>query len=191
MPLFDHFSILAPIYDQAIPSGERDKFLALLAAPPRSYILDAGGGTGRVAQLVRCQACHVVVADLSWGMLRQGRRKEGLRLVNAPTERLPFPSGRFERVIMVDALHHVCDQPATAEELWRVLKPGGRIVIEEPDVRTLVVKIVAVVEKLALMRSHFLSPSRIAALFPPQALTRIETQGYTAWVVVEKPGERD
>ena len=88
---------------------------------------------------------------------------------------------------MVDALHHVCDQTITADELWRVLKPGGRLVIEEPDVRTRAVKLMALAEKIALMRSHFLSPPEIAALFDrANALTTIERDGYISWVVIDK-----
>jgi len=89
----------------------------------------------------------------------------------------------------VDAFHHVCDQPQTVQELWRVLAPGGCLVIEEPDLRTFAVKIVAVAEKLALMRSHFLSPTDIAALFDfPGAEIRIETEteGFNTWVIVQK-----
>ena len=88
---------------------------------------------------------------------------------------------------MVDALHHVIDQAATARELWRVLKPGGRLVIEEPDIRTFSVKVVALVEKMALMRSHFLSPSQIASLFHfPDASPRLEQEGNNAWVIIDK-----
>ncbi len=118
-------------------------------------------------------------------MLAEARGK-GLIGVNTPAELLPFADETFERIIMVDALHHVMSQSETVSELWRTLKPGGRLVIEEPDVRTWQVKIVAVVEKLALMRSHFLSPEKIAALFPPGAKIKIETAGYNAWVIVEK-----
>ena len=64
MPLFDHFSLLAPIYDRAIPPGERAKFLRLLDARPGSRVLDAGGGTGRVAQRVGAAGADVLVADL-------------------------------------------------------------------------------------------------------------------------------
>ena len=39
----------------------------------------------------------------------------------------------FERVIMVDALHHVYNHARAAAELWRFVKPGGRIVIEEEN----------------------------------------------------------
>ena len=129
----------------------------------------------------------IVVADLSLRMLEQAQSKDELKLVCSHSERLPFPGASFDRVIMVDALHHVIDQQQTAAELWRVLKPGGRLVIEEPDSRVWSVKLIAAFEKLALMRSHFLSPLQIAALFPRhQARISIETKGYNAWVVVER-----
>jgi demethylmenaquinone methyltransferase/2-methoxy-6-polyprenyl-1,4-benzoquinol methylase len=90
---------------------------------------------------------------------------------------------------MVDALHHVIDQQQTADELWRVLKPGGRLVIEEPDIRAWSVKLIAAFEKLALMRSHFLAPPQVVSLFAHQpAKAWIETKGYNAWVIVEKHG---
>ncbi len=182
--MFDHFDVLAPIYDRAIPFSRLEIMLNMLALPVVGTLLDAGGGTGRVAAALRPYV-RVLVADFSIGMLVQARRKN-LTGVLAPAERLPFADGTFERVLMVDALHHVLHQGETVGELWRVLKPGGRLVIEEPDVRTWQVKIVAVVEKLALMRSHFLSPPQIAALLPAQAQVKIEMEGYNAWVIAEK-----
>jgi demethylmenaquinone methyltransferase/2-methoxy-6-polyprenyl-1,4-benzoquinol methylase len=59
-------------------------------------------------------------------------------------------------------------------------------VIEEPDLRTFAVKLIAVAEKLMLMRSHFLAPPQIAQLFPSEAKVRIEAEDITAWVIVEK-----
>jgi demethylmenaquinone methyltransferase/2-methoxy-6-polyprenyl-1,4-benzoquinol methylase len=66
-----------------------------------------------------------------------------------------------------------------------VLKPGGRIVIEEPDIRTFAVKLIALGETILLMGSHFLTPDQIAALFPA-GQTRVEAQDATAWIIVEK-----
>ncbi len=183
--MFDHFDILAPIYDRAIPFSRLELMLRMVDLPVEGILLDAGGGTGRVANALRPYVQQAYVVDFSRGMLAQARDK-GLMGLQSPAEQLPFSSGTFDRIIMVDALHHVHQQSATVTELWRVLKPGGRLVIEEPDVRTWQVKIVAVVEKLALMRSHFLAPPHIADLFPTSANVKINTEGYNAWVIAIK-----
>lgn len=183
--MLDHFDLLAPLYDRAIPFSRLDLMLRVVRLPVDGLLLDAGGGTGRVATALKPHTRDVVVADISAGMLSQTRRKR-LTSVMAPSEKLPFASKTFPRIIMVDALHHVINQRETIAELWRVLQPGGRLVIEEPDIRTLPVKLVAIVEKLALMRSHFLSPPEIVSYFPPEARVSVELESYNAWVVVEK-----
>ena len=186
MPIFDHFGLLAPYYDRIFKPGERRLLDELLDLPTSGYLLDAGGGTGRIAQLMRDKAKHVVVADLSYEMLTEASSKGGLLTACSHSEFLPFESGFFDRIIMVDALHHVCDQLETALELWRLLKPGGRLVIEEPDIRTLGVKALALAEKILGMRSHFLSPPEIEALFFEPAQSSIKLKGAIAWVVVYK-----
>lgn len=187
MPLLDHFDLLAPLYETIIRPGDPQEICDRIGLPVSGALLDAGGGTGRVAQFLRGMAAPIVVADLSYKMLVEARRKAGLNPVCSHTERLPFPDGFFARVIMVDAFHHVCDQRRTAAELWRVLQPGGRLVIEEPDVRIFAVKLIAAGEKMALMRSHFLSPLLIADLFRhPDARVQVSAEKNIAWIVAEK-----
>lgn len=183
---FDHFDFLAPHYDRVIRFQRLEKMLNLLSLPAPGRLLDAGGGTGRVAEHLRPHVDEIVVADISTGMLAQARAKS-LNAACVESERLPFAESTFDRVLMVDALHHVIHQAQTVSELYRVLKPGGRLVIEEPDVRTFAVKLIAVAEKLALMRSHFLTPPQIAALLPSDAQVTIETEDYNAWVIAVKP----
>ena len=180
-----HFNLLASFYDRAIPFVRLDQMLKVLDLPHVGSLLDAGGGTGRVAEALRPHVGWVVVADVSRGMLAQARQKD-LSAASTATEHLPFPDGAFDRVLMVDALHHVVNQAETIRELFRVLKVGGRLVIEEPDLRTFAVKLIAVAEKLALMRSHFLAPPQIAGLFPSEAKVKIETEENTAWIIAEK-----
>jgi len=186
-PLIDHFGFLAPIYERFIPPGNPERLISLVDMPAGGVILDAAGGTGRTAQFFRDKAAHVVVADITSKMLHEVQKKEGLEPVRSYVERMPFENGIFDRIIMVDAFHHVLNQADTAHEVWRILKPGGWIVIEEPDIRSFVVKLIAIIEKLALMRSHFLSPNQIANLFCFQnARMQIETDNSTAWIVVLK-----
>ncbi len=187
MSWIDHFGLIAPVYERLIRGGASERLQALLEMPPGGRLLDAGGGTGRVSAGFASDSSQVVIADSSVKMLLQARRKNDLQPAAAHSERLPFPDECFDRIMMVDALHHVSSQRETAAELWRVLRPGGRIVIQEPDVRHWGVKMVALAEKLALMRSHFLEPVKIAALFPwTRFPVRIVVESYNAYIVVQK-----
>lgn len=190
MPTWDHFSLIAPVYDHVFGGSRKEEWLALLELPPGAAVLDAGGGTGRVAQALDCLSCKIFIADESHPMLRQAKASPALKPVCSQVEALPFPDQRFERILMVDALHHLRDQAQAGRELWRLLKPGGRIMIEEPDIRSFGVKILAVLEKLLGMRSHFLHPERIAALFAGTA-AKITTHSkdHNVWVIVERPDE--
>jgi ubiquinone/menaquinone biosynthesis C-methylase UbiE len=183
---FDHFDLIAGLYNHVAQFTISAQMLDLFALPSGGMLLDVGGGTGRVAEAFRGMVRDVVVVDLSKGMLHHAVNK-GLPAVCAPAEKLPFPSGSIERIIMVDALHHVIDQGRTVNELWRLLIPGGRILIIEPDIRKFSIQLIAAGEKLLLMRSHFLSSERIAALFSDlHAEVGVATDESNVWVSAKK-----
>ncbi len=186
--MFDHFDLLASVYDRVIPPPDAEYLRSLLRLPADGWLLDAGGGTGRVSGTVKDLVGGVVVSDLSIRMLRETQAKNGLSPVRAHAERLPFPDACFERVLVVDALHHFCDQRDAIADLLRVLEPGGRLVIEEPDYTRFAVKLVAVAEKLAFMRSRFYTPETIRDMVAGHGLAAsIERSGgFAAWVVVDK-----
>lgn len=186
--MFDHFGLLAPFYEVFIRPKFPETLSDILQMPEGGKLLDVGGGTGRVSQFFAQQSSQVIVCDISLPMLQQSTEKEGIAQVNALSERIPYPDHAFERVIMVDALHHVMDQQDTAHEMWRVLKPGGRIVIEEPNHHHWAVKIVAWAEKALLMRSHFLNPRQITELFQStNSFMTIHEEGYNVWITIHKP----
>lgn len=188
MPSLNHFDRVAPFYDRLIPSPGSDLLAEISGLPISGRLLDAAGGTGRIAEGLVDYAGRVIVADSSMKMLHQARSKSGLDLVGSETERLPFADGSFERVVIVDAFHHLANQTHSLAELWRVLSPGGRLVIEEPDIRRMAVKLIALAEKLTLFRSHFVSAERIAILLGRyDARVTVRREGHIAWVTGEKP----
>lgn len=183
MPAFDHFAIIASLYAR-VTYSKTDVMREVAALPAQGRLLDVGGGTGRVASAICDLVDDVILADVSLGMLKKAPLSL-FKPVCSGSESLPFADNSFERVIMVDALHHVVDQAYTAREMLRVLKPGGLLVIEEPDIRTFGVKLIAIAEKLLLMRSRFLAPDEIVKLFV-DGEKNIKIAGGTAWVVVKK-----
>jgi ubiquinone/menaquinone biosynthesis C-methylase UbiE len=184
---FDHFDLLAPLYEKVIPPAAIESMLRELNPSPNCRLLDAGGGTGRVSGFLQGYVGSVVLSDISMGMLREAATKTDLRPTRSLTESLPFADAFFDCVLMVDALHHVVDQAQTARELFRVIKPGGRVVIQEPDIHKFAVKLIAIAEKLALMRSHFLTGEAIAKLFTfENAEVDVHTEDFNVWVVIKK-----
>lgn len=171
MPALDHFGWIAPFYDRLASPPDAAFWRALLRLPATGRLLDIGGGTGRISSVVAEDARQVVIADASWKMARQAVEKQALLALTAEGEGLPFASHTFDRVLMVDALHHVRNQQQCVIEMLRVLVPGGRIVIVEPDLRLRSIKVLALVEKLLLMRSRMLLPEAIYALFSGHPVT--------------------
>jgi SAM-dependent methyltransferase len=192
--MLDHFGWLAPFYERAIPPPKLALWQTLLRLPADGRpldgrLLDIGGGTGRVSAPLRPLVSHLVISDESPKMLAEAQKKAVCCALNSAAERLPFGDGSFARIMAVDALHHFADQRQAVAEMVRVLQPGGRLVIEEPDLNLFVVKLLAAAEKVALMRSKFYAPEAIAAMIAAQGFTAvIERDGrFAAWVILDKP----
>ncbi len=187
MRLFDHFDFLAPWYDRFISSPPDDLMVSMVGGG-HARLLDVGCGTGRVSRRLEASARRIVLADPSLKMLRHARQGHRFGRVGATAEHLPFPEGCFDCVLMVDALHHVRHQGQSLEQMWRLVSPGGRLLVEEPDIRRFAVKMIALGEKLAFMHSHFLTGEQVAGrLRDLGAQPRIERKDHTVWVIADKP----
>jgi ubiquinone/menaquinone biosynthesis C-methylase UbiE len=188
-PIPDHFNLVSRYYDRLFPVMNAERLRDLLQLPASGSVLDLGGGTGQVAQALGDHVGDVVILDESAGMLAEARLK-GLPAVRGQAERLPFARGAFARILVVDTFHHLRDQRKTAAELLRVLAPGGVLVVEEGNVEFTPVRVIALLEKLLLMRSRFYSPQDVHAIFEAAGgRVRLEREGPKFWAVVEAPAE--
>jgi len=160
--MISHFDFLASIYDRFIGLKDATRLQKVLGLPTPGILLDAGGGTARVSAQLMHLVNHLVICDLSQKMLRQAKNKGGLSPIQSHVEQLPFSDESFQRIMVVDSFHHFSDHRRSVVELLRVLEPGGKLVIEVPDIARLPVKLVALAEKLFLMQSHFFRPTRFA-----------------------------
>ncbi len=108
---------------------------------PGHCVLDIAGGSGdlsaRISPLVGEQG-QVCLADINAEMLRVGWGRlldkglyHNVNPVRANAESLPFIENYFDRVIIGFGLRNVTDKEAALASMYRVLKPGGRLIILE------------------------------------------------------------
>jgi demethylmenaquinone methyltransferase/2-methoxy-6-polyprenyl-1,4-benzoquinol methylase len=95
-------------------------------------ILDLAAGTGTSSVALAKTGADVTAADFSAGMIAVGRRKHpGFTFVEADAMALPFGDDEFDAVTISFGLRNVEDPKKALSEMYRVLKPGGRLVICE------------------------------------------------------------
>ena len=99
-------------------------------------ILDVGCGTGVFVSRIRAASPRSTVwgVDLVSAMLAQGRARwrsdpEHVAAVQGDSERLPFVAGAFDVVTCANSFHHYPHQDRAVAEMYRVLKPGGRLLL--------------------------------------------------------------
>jgi len=101
---------------------------------PGMRLLDVATGTGLVARgaaSIIGEPGGVIGVDPSRGMLREARKAVSGPLVQGRAEALPFRDGLFDMLSMGFALRHVADLEVAFREYWRVLRPGGRLLLLE------------------------------------------------------------
>lgn len=148
-----YFDRVARVYDYVVPpapAGPLGDALAL-ADGPVDRVLDVGGGTGRAAKAV--SAADRVVVDVSPGMLR--RVPVGVHRVLGSATDLPVADGVADAVLVVDALHHMPAQGRVVAESYRVLRPGGVLVVREVDPTTVRGRLFAAAEHALGLASTF------------------------------------
>ncbi|MGO4392059.1 class I SAM-dependent methyltransferase [Variovorax sp. M-6] len=143
----EHQQFLRRIFDDTAPDYDRiERVLALGSGPwyrrsalqrgglqPGAQVLDVGIGTGLVARealtLIGARG-QLVGVDPSPGMMGQVSLP-GVELVRGRAEALPRPDASSDFISMGYALRHIADVNAAFAEFFRVLRPGGRLLVLE------------------------------------------------------------
>jgi ubiquinone/menaquinone biosynthesis C-methylase UbiE len=130
--------ILAALYDPLFVFMERwwmDERRARLLKGARGAVLEIGGGTGANLPHYR-EVDRVTVAEPDPFMRKRlvpklGAARVPVEVSAARAEALPFHDGSFDTVVSTLVLCTVPDQESVLDEIWRVLRPGGRLLFIE------------------------------------------------------------
>src|SRR5712691_6128089 len=124
---YDHRAFDSPIWLQRYWQRTRHR-IVLGFLENRKSVLDIGCGSSRIIQ----DLPDAVGLDILQHKLRWLKPRHRL-LVRASCDRLPFRTGSFAAVINSEVIEHVPDCLEIWSDMWRVLRPGGILVIGTPD----------------------------------------------------------
>ena len=161
------------------------KFLRMTALVaetlPADSLLDAGCGDGRflaAAARLPNSPTRLVGCDISERILQTAaetvaREDVPAEFVRANLEQLPFADGSFDRVLSVQVIEHLLDPQAGIQELVRVLKPGGTLVLSTDNSKNYVSRALNL-PRTVLVRALNLRGRHAKVSFPHRSFTREE-----------------
>ncbi len=124
---YDYRAFDSPIWLQRYWQRTRHRII-LGYLEDDKWILDVGCGSSRII----LDLPDAVGLDILQNKLRWLKPRHRL-LVRASCNNLPFPSESFSTVINSEVIEHVPDSPEIWTEMWRVLRPGGMLIVGTPD----------------------------------------------------------
>jgi len=134
------YDIMNDVMSLGIHRLWKDAMMDWLAPRPHTRLLDVAGGTGDVSfrYLGRAPSAHATVLDMTESMLVAGRQRaeaeemsERLDWVVGDAMALPFRANSFDVYTISFGIRNVTRIPAALSEAYRVLKPGGRLMVLE------------------------------------------------------------
>jgi demethylmenaquinone methyltransferase/2-methoxy-6-polyprenyl-1,4-benzoquinol methylase len=137
----DRYDIMNDVMSLGIHRLWKRFALSQTGLKPGQRALDVAGGTGDIAAGLARQvgpSGQVVLSDINAAMLAQGRDRlldagyaRTVECVLANAEQLPFADGSFDCITIGFGLRNVTDKPKALASMYRVLKPGGQLLVLE------------------------------------------------------------
>ena len=134
------YDIMNDVMSMGIHRIWKDAMMDWLAPRPDTRLLDVAGGTGDVSfrYLARAGRAHATVLDLTEPMLVEGRKRaeadqmaSSLDWVVGDAMALPFAANTFDVYTISFGIRNVTRPQDALNEAYRVLKPGGRLMVLE------------------------------------------------------------
>lgn len=146
MPLYDS---IGKTYNFTRKADSRivTALLKLLVCKPPSLIADIGAGTGNYSFALAENGYRIDALEPSAVMREQARNHPDISWTAGTAEDMPFQNGVYTAVISTLAVHHFTSLDQGLQEMWRILQPGGQLLLFTIDPR--------IQEKKCWIREYF------------------------------------
>jgi SAM-dependent methyltransferase len=123
-----------PSYVWRSGQERRLEMIAQWAKLDQARVLDSGGGNGMYAAQIRDRyAAQVELCDIEFERVQEAHENSVRHGLVSTTEYTPYASGTFDTIISNEVIEHVANDSITLQEMARILKVGGRVVIFCPN----------------------------------------------------------
>ncbi|MGD2138128.1 MAG: bifunctional demethylmenaquinone methyltransferase/2-methoxy-6-polyprenyl-1,4-benzoquinol methylase UbiE [Gammaproteobacteria bacterium] len=137
----DNYDLMNDLMSCGIHRLWKRYVIGMAGLQPGQRVLDLAGGTGDLTRLMARRIGpegRVVLADINAAMLARGRARlldtgiaGNVGFAQVDAEQLPFPDGGFDLITMAFGLRNVTDKQRALAAMYRMLKPGGRLLVLE------------------------------------------------------------
>ena len=136
-----HYDVMNDLMSFGLHRGWKQFTAHVARVRAGARVLDLAGGTGDLAARLAPRVGEegsVVLADMSRSMLEHGRARlidrgfaGNIHYTRCDAERLPFPDRSFDRVLIGFGLRNATNQDRALDEMYRVLRPAGMLLVLE------------------------------------------------------------
>ncbi len=150
--------------------------------PAGAKVLDCGAGTGELSLAASDNADSVLCTDLSKNMLKQAQRKaralgaDNIEFAARNIFDLQDPDDTYDVVIAGNVLHLLTNPQGAVKEMYRVLKPGGRLLLPTFTNKNSTRLLIGIYKKLGFDPAANYSPSEYKKMLGDCGLGRVRTK---------------
>ena len=150
--------------------------------PAGAKVLDCGAGTGELSLAASDNADSVLCTDLSKNMLKQAQRKaralgtDNIEFAARNIFDLQDPDDTYDVVIAGNVLHLLTNPQGAVKEMYRVLKPGGKLLLPTFTNKNSARLLIGIYKKLGFDPAASYSPSEYKKMLEDCGLGRVRTK---------------
>jgi ubiquinone/menaquinone biosynthesis C-methylase UbiE len=136
--LYNNFIVKLQEFTYTIGAKKRIQIMSeYIDIRPSDILLDIGGNTGKITEAYSNNCREVIVLEPKHSIVEYGRsHRPKIKFIGGGAENIRLPDEYFDKVVASASFHHFSDHDKALEEMKRVLKTDGKIIILEIDPNT-------------------------------------------------------